>query len=450
MKRSTWIVWGVLAATVGASRQAEAQVWLQDRTLQEGRGVRTGNFELHPGFGVELGYDSNVFYEPSVLQPNPALRIRATPSLSLSTLGPQRSANSDSAATALPTVNFRGGVALIYYEWIGLGGADRVSRLRNLGAQANLRLELFPQRTWQFALTDEFTRTIQPGPELPDVPPAAGDYTFNRNYNHATAELAYAPGRGVFDFRLGYGLNVSIFDSTQLDRYNYLQHEIFLRNRWRFLPKTALVWEANATPLSYTDPRAGGTVGTNGVSSSTPVSTRFGINGLITERIAVMALVGYGATFFEQGDNTDTVIGQAELRWLVRESTNLKVGFLRDLQNSFFGNFFVRNRGYANYSQSFGGRFLLSLDAGLAFLQYGYVADFTGARLPLVAGADSVTGRFSAVRVEASAFGEYRFSDVFGINATLKASANISDVSLGTQPINWSRFEAFLGARVNW
>ena len=69
----------------------------------------------------------------------------------------------------------------------------------------------------------------------------------------------------------------------------------------------------------------------------------------------------------------------------------------------------------------------------------------------IASGADASTGRFSAVRVDGRVFGEYRFSDVFGVNATLGVASNISDVSLGTaNPISWTRFEAFLGARLAW
>lgn len=448
------------ALFLAAPRTAHAQYWLQDRAATEGRGIRTGNFELHPGVGAELGYDSNVFYLPSS-RTTPALRLRVTPSFSISTLGPQRSTSSDSQSTALPTVNFRGGVALIYHEFIPITTPDRVSRLRNLGAQASLRVELFPQRTWQFNLSDDFTRTIQPGFELQEVPAGASSSdvptdTLNRDYNHAEAELAYVSGngRGTFEVRARYALNVSMFESSRFTSYNYLQHEAGLRIRWRFLPKTALLWEGNTTPLSYLN-----TGNATGLFSSVPVSTRFGINGLITQKIGLLVLVGYGATFYSGGDNLDTVIGQLELRYLIDDRSNLKVGFLRDIQNSFFGNYFLRDRGYAMYSQSFSGRFILAIDAGVSLNNYGYVSNRDGSRLTTVSNVDT-TGRFSAIRVDGGIFGEYRLSNVFGINGTFRAAANISDTRLGTtmlgadgmpgQPLSWSRFEGFLGVRAAW
>ncbi len=449
---------GALTAALGAftaaPREAGAQVWLEDRARAEGRGIRTGNFELHPGVGAEFGYDSNVFY--SSANPISALRLRVTPSFFVSTLGARRTANSDSPTTALPTVNFRGGAALTYHEWIATGDGDRVSGLRNLGAQASLRFDFFPQRTWQFSLGNEFTRTIQPGPEAsPVVPSGTAPNTFNRNFNRAFAEMAYAPGRGTFEFRLNYGFVANLFDSDDFSQFSYLSHDILARVRWRFLPKTALVWEGGATPMSYNEPSRG----TTGLFSSTPLRTRVGLNGLISERIQLLLLAGYQATFFEGGDNADTVIGQAELRWIINPTSHLRGGFQRDIQNSFFGNFAVRNRGYLAYQQSFGGRFVLSLDGGVGLYEYGYLADRNGARATTGSGFDPTDGRFSAVRIEGTAFAEYRPSEVVGLNLTFRGASNISDARFGTttgldgqpgQSIAWNRFEAFLGARVNW
>lgn len=441
-------------ALLSSPSTAYGQVWLQDRTLAEGRGIRAGNFELHPGIGAEFGYDSNVFYSP--VNPVSALRLRVTPSLMVSTLGQQRSTNSDSTPTALPTVNFRGGVALTYHEWIATSDPDRVSALRNLGTQASVRFDFFPQRTWQFSLYDEFTRTIQPGPEAnAALSTSIAPPTFNRNYNRAGVDIAYAPGRGTFEFRFGYALNVNIFDSSDFSRYDYMTHEVNARLRYRFLPKTALVWEAQVRPTSYLSPETSVT----GLFSSTPIGGRVGLLGLITEKVQVMALVGYQATFFERGDNADTIVGQAELRWIINAASNLRGGFHRDVQPSFFGNFAVRNRGYLAYQQSFNGRVLLSLDGSVGYFEYGYVANRDGTRSTSGSGFDPTSGRFSTVRVEGTAFLEYRPSDVFGINISARGGTNISEARLGLmngldgrpgQPVSWTRLESFLGVRLNW
>ncbi len=434
----------------------DRQVWLQNRQLLEGRGIRTGNFELHPGIGADFGYDSNTFYTSSSLSNvRPALRLRITPTFYVSTLGAQRSANSDSTSTALPTVNFRGGVGLVYNEWVGLQSGIDLSALRNLGAQASLRFDFFPGRTWQFGLGADFVRTIQPGGQDGFIGTPGTSARLNRNTVLGNLEVAYAPGNGVFEFRFGYNIQATLFDD--LSGNNSLTNTGFARMRWRFLPKTALVWEGSVSRLSYLNE----TTSSAGLFSATPMTTRFGVAGLLTNRVSLTAVAGYTATFYELGDNADTVVGQAELQWLIDARSQLRGGFVRDVQQSYYGNYYTRNRGYANYMQSFGGRFVLTVDAGIGLYQYGYLTYPRGSARAGVARTspdiggdyDPATGRFTATRVDGTVFGEYRVNDVFGINATLRAEALISGFKLppsATQPIDWTRVEAMLGVRANW
>jgi hypothetical protein len=79
-----------------------------------------------------------------------------------------------------------------------------------------------------------------------------------------------------------------------------------------------------------------------------------------------------------------------------------------DFYDSYIGYYFERDRGYANLSYFYGGRFLLVVDAGAGPLVYP--------QMTLL----GVTSPFSTVRVDASLFGEYRFKDSFGINATVR------------------------------
>ena len=100
-RKSAPVLVGV--ALVLSSPVAHAQAWLADRAASEGPGLRLGDFELHPGVGGEVGYDSNWFLRSSKTgaqfangAPNEPVRdagvFRLTPSLSIATLGGQRTA----------------------------------------------------------------------------------------------------------------------------------------------------------------------------------------------------------------------------------------------------------------------------------------------------------------------------------------------------------------------
>lgn len=451
MRKTTIAAGAILAVGLTTASEARAQYWLRDRALNEGRGIRAGNFEFHPGIGAEFGFDSNTFATPPNIPSTSSLRLRITPSIALSTLGPQRSANTDSSVqpTALPTANFRAQLALPIHVFFPLSSPDTVSRLSNLGINAGFRLELFPGRTWQFNIADDFTRMVQGGPEG-----GLSLAAFNRDVNRGNVELVFAPNGGILDVRIGYTNQVTIFESSQFSFFNVMQHEIAIRNRWRFLPKTALMFEGIVAPIAYFN-TTGSPVG---LFSGVPISGRFGLNGLFTERFGLLALVGFGATDYVDGDNAETVIAQVEARWIISPTSSLRLGLQRDIQPSFVTNYLIRNRAYLNWGQSFSGRFLVSSEISAGINQYGFAADPSGAPSSFYSGAGVGTdGRFNTVRIQASAFGEYRFSDVFGVNATVQYSGNIpmGDVMAtagmgGPLSIAWHKFEAFIGARVNW
>src|SRR5450432_1183576 len=97
------LLFGALPLTA----HAQTQPWLADRRYGEGIGIRVGDLELHPGISGEVGYDSNYFLRAPEETPVAAYRLRITPSISLATLGGQRSG---AGSTAGPThVQFRAG-----------------------------------------------------------------------------------------------------------------------------------------------------------------------------------------------------------------------------------------------------------------------------------------------------------------------------------------------------
>src|SRR3954463_12513801 len=116
MKRRAGVFLMVCASmAVPAVAAAQDQVWLKDRRYTEGIGYRVGDFELHPGVAAEFGYDSNPLYRASSEAPIGALRLRLPPSLSFSTLSAQR--REAVPGTPLPSIEFRGALALTYNEF---------------------------------------------------------------------------------------------------------------------------------------------------------------------------------------------------------------------------------------------------------------------------------------------------------------------------------------------
>jgi hypothetical protein len=468
------LVPGLASAQEQFVAQPDSPQWLKDRKYNEGEGIRAGDLELHPGIAGEFGYDSNWFYRtdktftptpaengPPNTPPIPALEFRLTPSLYLSTLGPQRRAG-DLVAEA-PDVAFRAGVNATYREFIGVSSdsaasqpQNDISKQRNIGGAADARLDILPQKPFGAAIYANYARVIQPNYGTADP-----NLSFNRDDVGVGGEFVVTPGSGTLDWRFGYRFHDTIFEDSAGTPFDYTLNEGYTRGRWKFQPRTALIYEASIGYLSYSN--SAQALSADGLVNSTPVRTKIGINGLITDRFALLALAGWGASFYDTGTikpqpQYDSVIGQAELKWFISANpgiqspnevslalSSLAVGYTRDFNNSLLGNYYGQDRGYLKFSYFFAGRALLTLEGGVAAVEY-----------PNMYWADSTLrqGSFTDERVDATLFGEYRFTNALGLNATLRYTANFSNTQIyvdeaksGFFDMSWNRFEAFLGVR---
>ncbi len=442
------VLLGLLLPSVAS---AQTQVWLSDRRYTEGIGIKVGDFELHPGVAAEFGYDSNYFLRadktPSE-DPVGALRFRLTPSFSLSTIGAQRR---EDAGGSPPALNFRAGIHATYDEFIPVSGTqtgkDLMKKQRNVGGVLDFNLDIFPGRVVGGNVHGTLARSIEPS--------NAGDTTksFNRISPSAGAEIAFTPGQGTFDWRFGYDFTAIVFENSIFSNLNNFDHEIKTRGRWRFLPRSALTFDGRFGFINY--PNA------TSKTSSHPMRARIGYNGLVTNSLAILAMGGWGASFYKAPTGAtlpvqdfDSFIGQAEVKFLLTPTpandpqaaslslSALSLGFFRDFADSFIGTYYEVDRGYAKFSYFFAGRFLLVLDAGVG--PY---------RFPTLSATQAA---WTDVRVDGSVFGEYRFAKYFGVNATVRYANNLSSTVLtgvagspagNFENLQWQDFQAFLGVR---
>jgi hypothetical protein len=454
MKRSALILTALFAVgLLETASYAQEQAWLSDRRYREGIGIRVGDLELHPGLAGEFGYDSNYYHrsdsgaEGSVVG---TLRLRITPSFSIATLSDQR--RDVTPGSAPPDFEFRGDVSATYNEFFPVTGTEfersNVHEQRNVGGNLGLSLGIMPRRTWSATLFGDLGRAINPTDQ--GLPAS----TFNRITTRTGGELVYTPGGGLLDWRLGYAFNGTFFED--FDNLTNVEHELMTRGRWRFLPRTAVLYDARFGFISY--PSAGTTA--QDKTSSHPVRTRLGLSGLITPSFALMMMAGYGASFYtglqpQEQEDFDSIIGQAEVKWFLTPNpkaepgaatlalSSVALGFDRDFQDSFLGTYFARNRGYLDFSYFFGGAFLLTADGSVSANHYPTLTAFN-------------YSDFTDVRLDGTLFGEYRIKDSIGINGTLHYGQNISGVRIETtdppnppaiEELKWKQLEAYIGVR---
>jgi hypothetical protein len=228
-----------------------------------------------------------------------------------------------------------------------------------------------------------------------------------------------------------------------------------MRGRWRFLPRTALLYEGAYTWVTYSK----NTLQSNGSIARSSI----GLNGLITNHFALLGMIGWAGTFYDNQANVpqqqfDSLVAQAEVKWYLGGQSSLPdtsapvglswvaLGYTRDMNNSYLGHFYQRDRGYLQLSYLLGGSFVASLNAGVANLSFP---------------ENQQTGNaFSEQRIDGTLFGEYRLSDTVGINVTVNYIDNITNeivrplgpngmpVAAGGQDdLAFQEWQAFLGAR---
>lgn len=467
------------AAVVAIPETAHAQGWLKDRGYTEGEGIRTGDVELHPGIGAEVGYDSNWFLRTHREDPafvngapnNPPVEagvFRVTPSFSISTLGQARLEQDPVSARERPPFQFRGTVSATFYQFIGKEEVTDQSTINsgNVTLDASLRADINAGRPVGFGVFGGYRRVIQPN-VISDP-----NRSFNRDDLRGGGEVIFLPGGGTLDIRTGYQAHASLFEQSNGVGFNTIAHELFFRDRWRFRPRTALFSDVNLRFTSF--PNA--TRAFNYLNDSTPLRARFGITGLVTSRLSATLAAGYGATFFHNpaaasSQQYDNFLANAELSYAFagNESaagepgevslllSSIAVGYARDFAQSFLGNFYTTDKIYTKFRYLFGGRAILDLTADAERLGFPDIYLNAGGGAP---SATPAVTAFDNWLVGGSIFGEYRFSNRFGVNTTLDYHEMISDTAVPAGAgvgavgggasllhLSWRRFQAFLGVR---
>jgi hypothetical protein len=431
-----------LAVTV-LPHEVFAQAWVSNPDFSEGIGIRAGDLEVHPSLAGEFGYDSN-YFRASGSGPGEdvidVLRLRVTPSLSLTTLGRQRR-NSPTP----PSVAFKASVYGAYNEIIPLDSAESdVSEQRNIGVGADAKLDIYPQGKVGADLLAAFVRTVEPDGSTSDLVSAG----FSRDTVRGGGGVTWRPGGGLFEWRVGYNATYNFFEEDTYDSLANLRHEIGTRGRWRFLPRSALLFDSTYTFVNYTNSDAQQTDGD-------AVRARIGFHGLVTYHLALLGMVGWGSSFYEsrggvglEAQQYDSLLANAEARWFLMARPNLDeatvvsglssvaLGYGRVFDNSYLGSFYQRDRGYLQFDLFLLGSIVGGLEFGVSSVSY-----------PDVVQNGLVQESFNQLRLDGRAFGEYRITDTWAVNATFLFDRVSSSAEVNDEDLDYNRWQAYLGVR---
>ena len=460
-----------LVGATGLRSQAHAQAWLPDRNYSEGPGIRVGDLELHPGVVVRGGYDNNVFRADGENQEREDSAILAvTPHLNISTLGRQRRSQGEDrdSELSLPALTFRGGLSATYFHYFVEGGP------KNIEFDTDMMLGILPQRPVNFDVGISFLRSIRPFAQRRVIDDALIEKDYVFDIISPIARLNFGSRSKVLTGYVGYQPRVTIFESDVFNYLNNIQHGILAGAGWRFLPSTALVYDAQLDLQRYNDDFD--TTNSPVVfSDNMRLRMRLGLNGALTRRITFRALAGYAAGFFDDGllDDFEAPVGEASLsfRFGGAGAGNFTLGYLRDVQSSSMGGWVRLDRGSVGLSALIGGVFALGLEGGVAYVTYGRLAGRTapissppGVVTP-IAPTRNVTGLGEGndydrndTRLDGAVHAEYRATNWLAFTGDFSVQTILTDFDYAREvqgsavpdPADFTAFSAFGGVRFHY
>ncbi len=437
------------AAADEVAKPVSNEVWVRDARFQRGPGFVGERYIISPWVGVGLEYDSNIFLRSgnrSIEGEAPKVdtfRLALTPFIGIQPRGDLKGRSY--------ALYFSAGAT--YYEYFQAftkpGPGDDLKAHRNAAVTGNAKIVFAPGTRFSGDIHGGVARSVQPG-NLGD-PSAA----YNRTTPFAGAGVSWSPGGGLFTWAAGYDLAFTFFDEARYKTLNNTAHSVSTTATWRFLPRTSVFTDARATIFQYASPEA------STQSGGSSVSAKAGLNGLVTNGFGFLVAGGWSSTFFDtKGASTgdyDSFIAQVEGRFYLAPPpvdkdqpgaypSMLSLGYLRDWQQSYIGNYFQRDRAYGNLGYFLGGRWFATLGGGFARLHFPQTIfpDGTLRNAPFNNYAADVQGAL-----------EFRPTSHVGISSTVAYTQMLSDTKLRTDAGNpalvddqaYSRLTAMLGLR---
>lgn len=304
-----------------------------------GEGVRGGPFVLHPGVSLSAGFDSNLFYssygEQGTVYQAPEGVLE--PRLSLHTADPGQWDLSGDAAVS----------------WRQYFSEDqRVASQSGLSAELDATAHWNAEGPFSLRFSEEFRRTH----ETPNYP---SPNSINRIFNQAGVMAGLHPGGRILETYLSYDFDIRRY-SDRLSSLDRDAHHFGWHGHWSFLPKTALVAEADHRRIRYHHEFQGDDSVSPGSRlrnvDSNPVRLLGGVEGLITDRISLGARGGYGWANYEEGPNYENALVRVESSYQfgnLAYDNRLRAGYNWDFSDSTIGNFYTTHRFLLGYEQGF-------------------------------------------------------------------------------------------------
>lgn len=296
-------------------------------SVVEGAGVKVGEGTvLHPAFGIETGAVSNVFYEDDT--PVAAGILRLIGQIGTGSLSDQRLTPTDEqdggGEVNEGMLRYRASLRLSYD--VMLSGNDVVRDTGGLGIGAAFDGLVNPQGRWAFRFTDDFERLIR-------ATNFETDANTNRDINNLRLVGLYQPEDRSVNGSIYYTNMLDVFERSEQDFANRMDHRFGLRVKWRWLPETQVYADASIGYIS-------GIGSSDAKVSSYPLVAKAGLATLLTVKTALNLEAGYTNGFYSSGPSYSAPLVNAQLAYRLSPLGRIGLSYSLMYQDSINANYF--------------------------------------------------------------------------------------------------------------
>lgn len=362
-----------IARSLGLSLIAGMTLASATALAKPGDHIRLGKTVITPSLSLGFQWRSNAFRADT--QPQAAGNLNITPKVS--------------ALLDTPDVNFVLDAAYTARKFVfitnpqGFGDDERRSQIRALdrfnSVSAGLKIDGLRTRQVGLNLSERFI--VANNPNDRDVLEENPYVTQIRNTVSGGVSVRPGPALSV-GLNANWGWARFFEPGIEGPRRALNTRNTYgpsLQVKWLFLPRTAWVFNLSYTYNNWSNENVDPNTGTQ-VTDSHFIRGTTGLQGRLTERLKVVARVGYGTGLYFRSNDPGTsglggILVALQGTYTLTDRHNISAGYRKTFFDSYFTNVNQVNAVYARWNGKYGSRFSSSLSYGLRFENFrGLVA----------------------------------------------------------------------------
>lgn len=337
-------------------------------SLEKGKafdlGLRTDDFLFLPSLELGWGYDSNLFYanDDAYESPTPSQFLHVVPKMVVSNLN-----------TKNVKLDFDGSATVNYY----IADSESVQDHNSLGGLVGASATFFNDGPVSLQVRERFRRALDRRNE-------ESGQSFNQNLNRIGGGILFRPGGRSLEVKADYDFMADYFTDPAADWGDVQAHEMAVRANWKFFPFTALVLDST---WQFRDYLYEGDGYYGELTDCAPFKIRVGVNGFITKKLAVMAMLGYGNSFHDERDETAAqakgtpdanssfsgLLADARVSYKLSPSTLVQTGYSYDFSDSLFVNYVAYHEIFVDGQQRVANIVDLGVTAAYRYMMYSQI-----------------------------------------------------------------------------